>query len=144
MSRHLPGFTLIELLIVLGIMTMLAAVVLALIDPPRRLADARDVVRLSDMNTIINAMHGYIIDHHGSLPPKIPVGTEEEICRFGAQGCSGVVLDALVWDAYVPTIPVDPKAPGPQTNYFLLLRPNGLLQVRAPGAERMALIEAVR
>ncbi|MBI1812836.1 type II secretion system protein [Candidatus Peregrinibacteria bacterium] len=144
MRRHHPAFTLIELLIVLGIIAMLAAVVLALIEPQKHLADARDVVRLNDVNTIINALHEYIIDHRGSLPPTVPVGKEEEICRFGAQGCIGVVLDALVNDSYLPTIPIDPKASGLQTNYFLLLRPNGLLQVRAPGAERMALMKAVR
>jgi prepilin-type N-terminal cleavage/methylation domain-containing protein len=51
------GFTLIELLVVIAIIGILASVVLSSLNSAR--ASARDVIRKSDVNTIITALHLY-------------------------------------------------------------------------------------
>jgi len=50
------GFTLIELLIVIGIIGFLAAAVLVAVDPVKRIQDARDSRRYSEVNAILNAI----------------------------------------------------------------------------------------
>lgn len=53
------GFTLIELLVVIAIVGVLAAVVLIAINPAKRLAQARDSGRKSDIGQIATAAQAY-------------------------------------------------------------------------------------
>lgn len=55
------GFTLIELLIVIAVIGVLAAVVLIAINPVRRLAQARDAGRKSDVGQIATASQAYYV-----------------------------------------------------------------------------------
>lgn len=57
--NRIKGFTLIELLIVIAILGILAAAVLVAINPGKRLAQARDAQRKSDISAIANALVGY-------------------------------------------------------------------------------------
>ncbi len=50
------GFTLIELLIVLSIIGFIAAAVLVAVDPVKRIQDARNAKRWSEVNGILNAI----------------------------------------------------------------------------------------
>jgi prepilin-type N-terminal cleavage/methylation domain-containing protein len=50
------GFTLIELLIVIGIIGLLAGAVLVAVDPVKRIQDARNAKRWSEVNGILNAI----------------------------------------------------------------------------------------
>ncbi len=50
------GFTLIELLIVIGIIGFLAAAILVAVDPVKRIQDARNAKRWSEVNAILNAV----------------------------------------------------------------------------------------
>ncbi len=54
------GFTLVELLIVIAILAVLAAAVVIVLNPGELLAQARDSQRLSDMDTLKNALAIYI------------------------------------------------------------------------------------
>src|SRR5260221_8328195 len=62
------GFTLIELLIVIVIITALAVTVFVALNPVKRTQDAREARRTSDVETILTAIHEYIVDNKGALP----------------------------------------------------------------------------
>src|SRR5258708_18220698 len=68
------GFTLIELLIVIVIITALAVTVFVALNPVKRVKDAHDSRRAADTETILTAIHEYIVDNNGSLPPAIAPG----------------------------------------------------------------------
>ena len=60
LSVNKKGFTLVELLIVIAILAVLAAAVVIVLNPGELLAQARDSQRLSDMDTLKNALAVYV------------------------------------------------------------------------------------
>src|SRR5579862_3824234 len=71
LQKNQKGFTLIELLIVIVIISALAVTVFTALNPIKRIKDAHDSRRASDVDTILSAIHSYIVDNNGSLPPSI-------------------------------------------------------------------------
>lgn len=65
-NKHL-GFTLIELLIVIGVIGILAASILIIINPFGQFAKARDAGRKQTLKQLANALEGYMIKN-GSYP----------------------------------------------------------------------------
>lgn len=126
------GFTLIELLLVIGIIAILAAIVIVAINPTKQLGDARNAQRRSDVNTILNAVYQYAIDHNGTLPISNTV--EREVCVTDAADCDEVDLDVLT-GSYLVRIPSDPQASGTGTDYMIVRGSNGRVTVSAPSAE---------
>jgi len=55
-SGSAKGFTLIELLIIIGIIGFLASAILVAVDPVKRIQDARNAKRWSEVNGILNAI----------------------------------------------------------------------------------------
>ena len=55
-SGSAKGFTLIELLIIIGIIGFLASAILVSVDPVKRIQDARNAKRWSEVNAILNAI----------------------------------------------------------------------------------------
>ena len=133
--RASPGFTLIELLLVIGIIAILAAIVIVALDPPKRLAEARDAQRESDVQTVMSIVFSYMIDTNAL--PKTITTMEKEICRFtvptpDCTADNGVSLRMLS-GAYVDVLPADPLLPrtGTGTNYTIKKDAAGKVTIRA-------------
>ena len=62
LPKNEKAFTLIELLLVVAIIATLAVVVFVALNPAQRLKDSKDARRTSDIDTILSAVHEYIID----------------------------------------------------------------------------------
>lgn len=62
------GFTLIELLIVIAILAILGSAVVVVLNPAEILAQTRDGTRVSDLNTLRNAINNYLVNTTQSPP----------------------------------------------------------------------------
>jgi prepilin-type N-terminal cleavage/methylation domain-containing protein len=142
------GFTLIELIIVIAIIAILAAAVFVAIDPARRLHEARNARRWSDIATILDAVKKYQADNEGAHYYLIEsmaadyyylIGTSSNSCSIS---CAGNSTESRCIDLsdigsnYLAVIPVDPKesAEG-QTGYAIMKDANGAVTVQACDAE---------
>lgn len=97
-GKSLKGFTLVELLIVIAILAVLAAAVVIVLNPGELLAQARDSQRLSDLETLTDALSIYI----AQVTP-IDLGS----CPAGGRctsGTAGPFLNALCTTNAVNTV----------------------------------------
>jgi type II secretory pathway pseudopilin PulG len=146
LRRSRIGFTLLETLMAMGILIMLVDITIIAVNPNKQLAKARDARRGIDVNTIINAVYEYSVDHNGLLPGDVPYDIPKFICAADAASCvNGVNLDALT-GSYIIGIPTDPKfATGTGTHYTIVRSSDDYsITVAAPGAERTDQISAMR
>lgn len=146
-KKSYEGFTLIELLVVIAIITTLAVVVFAALNPAQRLKDSKDARRTSDVDSILTAIHEYIVDNGGAYPTGLSEGMSETQLGTAATGCAvstggcSVAATACVDLAtpltpYLKEIPVDPATGSTaETNYSVVVDSNGLVTVRACGTE---------
>lgn len=142
-GRRQKGFTLVEVLLVIGILSILASIVIIAINPAKQLADARDAQRLSDIYTIMNALHQYAADNEGMFPENAST-TERDICRTDAVSCAGLIDLSVLTDneAYLVTMPEEPLCAVDEelcdansVGYTILKTANGRMTVRAGHAE---------
>ena len=152
------GFTLIELLIVISIITTLAVAVFVALNPGERLKNTKDAKRTSDVDSILTAIHAYIVDNGGSYPAGLTAGTAISQLGTSASGCSGTVgvctinvaQDACVNLAtplapYLQSIPLDPKdGTASKTKYAVKADTNGIVTVTACGSEGSTTIQSSR
>lgn len=141
------GFTLIELLIVITIIAALAVTVFVALNPAARLSAARDARRTSDIDTILTAIHAYIVDNKGTAPTVLStvesqIGTATTGCTLSANGCTtGLTAcvnlgTATALNSYLKSIPLDPKTgTAALTGYDVVQDSNGIVTVKACGAE---------
>ncbi|OGC38603.1 hypothetical protein A2V54_02020 [candidate division WWE3 bacterium RBG_19FT_COMBO_53_11] len=131
------GFTFVEFLLVIAAIAILMIVLVEVIRPDEKLAATRNTERRADVNTILNAVYQYALDHSGQLPSAIK-DIPLEICKTNAEDCSDLAdLSVLTKDEkYLYALPVDPigeSADG--TGYEILRTPGGRVNVIAPYAE---------
>lgn len=150
--RHFQGgFTLIELLVVIAIIATLSTVVYVALDPVTRFADARNSRRFNDVNNILTAIHEYIVDNDGSLPPGIST-TEQQLgtCASGGNtACPTAAAACLNLSStlarYLKSIPTDPDGGiATTTNYSVVADSNNIITVRACNAELSETIQVSR
>ena len=148
--KNKKGFTLIELLVVITIISILTAVVFVALDPVKRFADARNSRRVSDVNSILTAIHEYIVDNGGAIPSGLST-TEQQLgtCTTGgAAACTGAAASCLNLSTplakYLKTIPFDPQGTAASTKYSVVIDSNNIVTVKACATEGGATVEVSR
>src|ERR1700735_2848314 len=96
-NRDKRGFTLIEILVVIGIIAVLAAIVIVAINPSRQFAQARESQRVSNVDSILDAIGQRMADNKGvfaasSSCPIIAVNSTSSI-EYGTGGTDPDPLD---------------------------------------------------
>ena len=120
------GFTLIELIIVIAIIALLAAATFVAVDPAKRIGEARDAQRWSDVTAIADAYMKYLVDNTGTPATTTTNGsgywvanadytaggveTAPASCAASTTITSAAAVDlhALVTSGYIGDIPDDP------------------------------------
>jgi len=154
-ARHTKGFTLIELLVVITIMATLLVVVFVALNPGGRLQAARDARRSSDVESILTAIHQYVIDNNSTYPTGLStveqqLGTATTGCAIATAGCGVTAVACLDVSTplakYLKSIPIDPVTTytAAKTGYSVLKDTNGIITVRACGTEGSTLIYTSR
>ena len=146
MKKIQKGFTLIELLVVILIISILSVTVFVALNPAKRFADARDARRSSDVNSILTAVHEYIVDNGGSVTGlnmtnnvEYQLGTAASACDT-VSGCAGMSTACLNLSTtlapYLKTIPKDPSVgTADKTGYKIVKDTNGIITVAACASE---------
>ena len=163
------GFTLIELLIVIVIIATLAVTVFVALDPAKRVKDARDARRTSDVQSILTAIHQSIVDNKGNPPTNLPAAGTERMLGAGGGGvgqpceaavatggcahlastaCANLMIGTLNVSRYLKTMPIDPTGGTTytldKTGYSVAVDTNNIVTVKACGVEGSTNIAASR
>lgn len=144
------GFTLIELLLVIAIISALAVAVFVALNPAKRIQDSNDARRSTDVDTILSAVHSYVVDNKGVWPTGLSATTAEvQLGTGNAAACSPLATSGCnvaaskacldlgtVLAGYLKSVPIDPKlaAASDHTGYSVAIA-NGVVTVRACGTE---------
>ena len=142
------GFTLIELIIVIAIIALLAAATFVAVNPAKRIGDANNAQRWSDVTAIADAYMNYLVDNVGVADTSTGVtnGQTYYIQHTGAAAattpptsCTGsttvttaspIDLHGLVTAGYIGDIPDDPGGTdGDGTDYYFYTDAQGIVIV---------------
>lgn len=152
-KENKKGFTLIELLVVVAIIGILASVVFAALNPAKRFRDSRNAARWSDISTILTAIHEYVVDMGGALPPDLATLAADTTAQIGTDtsGCTTTEnegnacgtetscvdltgVDNL--DDYLAFLPVDEQENDEgKTGYSVVKTAAGLITISSCNAE---------
>jgi prepilin-type N-terminal cleavage/methylation domain-containing protein len=150
-KKYNKGFTLIELLVVIAIIAILAVTVFVALDPVTRFAQARNSRRWNDVNSLLTAIHEYIIDNDGTLPSGVST-TLQQLGTCGSGGgtlCSGATAACLDLSTplatYLKSMPIDASdGTAATTGYSIQTDSNNIITITACSAELSETIEVSR
>ncbi len=165
-KKLIKGFTLIELIIVIAVIALLAAATFVAINPAKRVGDANNAKRWSDITAIADAYNAYLADNSGTNPTTTPAPTSGvtysiasttgglvfATCEAVANGnptttTALIDLSALVTAGYIGQIPTDPSyVVGDlyNTGYYFYRESTGKMIVGACDTYNSTNIEVVR
>lgn len=136
------GFTLVELILVIAIIIIIAAAIFVALNPARRIGDAQNSRRWSDVNQALNAIQQYTVDNTGSFPNQSSwTVTVNHVLGTDASGCDstcGAVttqaaclnLSDLTTNNYLASIPQDPTSgTAANTDYYVTRTSGGIVTV---------------
>ena len=104
MIKLKKGFTLIELLVVIGILAILLAITLIAI--ARQFGQANNTRRRSDILQILNAIHQYVAENKGQLPPALKALAADTATPVSSAGLN---ICADLMPNYIPALPTEPS-----------------------------------
>lgn len=164
--KKFKGFTLIELIIVIAVIALLAAATFVAINPAKRVGDANNARRWSDITAIADAYSAYLADNGGTHPTTTPTptagvtysiatttgGTAFATCaaKTGNPTTTTALVDlsALVTGGYMGQIPLDPNftysTDARNTGYYFYRESTGKMIVGSCDSYNAQNIEVVR
>lgn len=156
-QKHKIGFTLIELLVVIGIIIILLEIVLIAIDPSKRMSQARNATRWTDVSSLLEAVLEYSVDHNGDMPTLLDgnantyqvLGTDttdcDRLCNGKVATASCVDLSHYLVDMYLSEIAYDPKfGDSHYSGYYINKTENGRIVIGVCNPELGATIKRSR
>ena len=155
------GFTLVELIIVVAIIALLAAATFVAINPAKRLGEANDAQRWSDITSIADAWSTYASDNSGTFVTTsadcITANTTCMIANYAGTdadyACGATTTNAIIWldplvtNGYIGSVPFDPKSSsvvGTSTGYYFLKDANGVVTIGSCDKYQTAAIKVIR
>lgn len=136
------------------ILALLSVGVFVALDPITRFADARNSTRYSDVNSVLTAVHEYIVDNAGALPTGLTTGMSlaqlgscssggATLCTGASAGCVNLAAPLAT---YLKSMPVDKdaSASAATTGYSIVVDSNNLVTVSACLAENGQTISVSR
>ncbi len=155
------GFTLVELIIVVAIIALLAAATFVAINPAKRLGEANDAQRWSDVTSLADAWVTYGADNSGDNattsedcitdPTTCMIanyaGTDADYACAATTTTAIIWLDPLVTNGYIGSIPFDPKSSSgaaTSTGYYFLKDTNGVVTIGSCDKYQTAAIKVIR
>ncbi len=150
-SFNINGFTLIELIVVVAIIGLLAASAFVAINPAKRVGNAADAKRWSDVTAIADAISHYAVDNNGALPSGVDDATPNTSYMInilggsgsGSETCSTISatdgkrdIATNIVPTYIPTVPSDPDvtkviAEADGVGYYIIKDSAGRVKVGA-------------
>lgn len=138
------AFTLVELIIIIAIIAILAAMTFVAIDPARRVHEANNAKRSSDVETILDALKKHQTDNDGNLLASLSgltagqpyvIGTDTSNCDLNctAKTTPAACVDiAALPQNYLASIPIDPvSGSAGNSDYYLTVTALGNLIIGA-------------
>lgn len=155
------GFTLIELIIVIAIIALLAAATFVAVNPAKRIGDANNAQRWSDVTAIADAWMKYVVDNNGTNATTTGCLSDNINCTVSVYGgtsstmtCAAspthghIWLDNLVTEGYIGSIPYDPSSAyvdgTTSTNYYFHKDANNVIAVGACNTYNSATVKVIR
>ena len=110
--KQQKGFTLIEMILVIALISSLAMVALAVLNPLEQFKKSNDARRKSDLYQIQRALEAYYQDNG-----KYPTSTSD----FQIQSGGKTITWGTSWQPYMNIVPKDPGSP---TKFYVYYSPS--------------------